>query len=679
MQTNSLLGPVDELSFGKYKQSDVEPALDQAERLTWEKIDLLLEIDKKERTFENTVLALTRSSEEFDAVANLSVHLNMVLGESWKKPSQLVAKRSSKLANELGFHEGIYGALIELQNNSGYVEGLTKPRQKLLKETIRSYERNGIALQDKDKDELKEIRSKLSDATTLFGQNVSEASDRAGLNLLSAEQLAGMDDNFINACKNDAKEKDKKGYWVQFNEPNYLKIMSECSVRKTRQDMYRVSISRAAKSNTTLAAEILKLRQRMADILGYKDYADYALEERMAKKADNARRFIADLEPHYKDKANEEFAALQDFAREFENDQSLELDASDVATGVDFYYMAKLREKVSGIDNQKLKEYFTLKSVLDNMFSTLTTLYDVGFKRLDIPGWHEDVEVYGLYDKDQSHIATVWCDWYARKGKRGGAWMNEHYVAERSNGLVDRPHLGYVCANLDPPQNDRPSLLSVRDIETIWHEFGHFMHLALSTTELKEQSMMNCKWDFVEAPSQIMENWVWQPQIMKNMSGHYISGEALPETMLNTLVSDRQFMVASKAQRQFSLSEVDLALHMDFDTENGEDINSFSRTIRQRFLPVPVYPEDATTTSFTHIFAGGYAAAYYSYKWAEAIETDLFSRFEKEGVLNKQTGRDYRKEILSRGDEELPSVLIRNFLGRDYSVDAMLRRDGVKH
>ena len=606
--SNSFLQSVDQFHFGTYKPEDVEPALDQTEKLAWERIERLLAIPDQDRTFENTVLALSRSTREFDTAFGVVAHLEGVLGEAWNETSLLASERASRLMSEIGLHQGIYRALLAVRSQRQYTASLSTHAQKFLADFIDLFERNGIALPKAEQTKLKAMRLKLTKATTQFGVNTVRANDETGILVKTADQLDGLPDDFIEACKAAAKQKRQIGLWVGFSEPNYHKIMSGCRVRATRRAMYEATASRAAGSNSPLITEILKLRREIAVLLGYKDFADYILAERMAKNGTTARKLGSDLQTYYQESAQQEFRDLLQFARELENDPRLELDASDITRG--FYYSAKLREATCGISDQELREYFPLEAVREKLFSTLSTLYGVTFEKAVVPTWHPDVAAYAIYDDQKRHIATVLCDWYARKGKHGGAWMNEYYVADRANGDYSQPHLGYVCTNFDAPTKTRPSLLTMWDVETIWHEFGHFMHLAVSRPELIEQSQGACKWDFIEAPSQIMENWVWQPEILTVMARHYQTGKPLPSEVLRRLLASRSFEVATFAMRQLSLGETDLALHIDFDADKDGDPISYARQIKAKFYPVPVWEKDAWIATFTHIFAGGYAAAY---------------------------------------------------------------------
>jgi oligopeptidase A len=674
MAKNSLLGYIDELRFGTYQPEDAQAALTQTEKLAWERLNAILQMHTSERTFENTVLALTRSTDEFHSAARLIGHLESVLGEAWGDASNLATERAARLANDIAFHKGLYQALTDFGDSK---PKLSQARQRLLDELLRDYEHNGVNLPDDTVARLREVRMRLGAATNEFAQNVVKANDSSGIEVRAEDELAGLDATFIENCRKAAQERGKTGFWVAYNQPAYVKLMVDCQVRATRQAFYHLAVTRANRFNEDLARTILSLRREQARLLGYANFADYALAERMARTGTAAWNFVASLTRRYQRLAEAERDELQAFARQWEHDDTLVLDASDLDTGLDYYFASRYRAEQFGIDEHELRAYFQEDVVIGEMFATLNTLYGVTFQRVALPGWHDDVETYEIHDQHGHHLATVWCDWYARKGKGPGAWMNRYYIADRDYGNYGSPHLGYVCANLEQPTDGMPSLLTLDDVETIWHEFGHFMHLALNKTELREQSMIGCKLDFVEAPSQIMQNWVWQPDILRRFAKHYKTDQPLPDDLINKLIANRNFRVGSKAMRQLFYATVDLALHIDYDPDGSVGVSDFARAVKADLLPAPVDPEDGDANTFTHVFAGGYAAGYYSYKWAEAIEADLFTRFATEGILSGEVGRAYRDQVLTRGNEVDPEVLIEDFLGRPTNQDAMLRRDGV--
>lgn len=679
MKKNSLIHPVGELRFGTYDPKDTAQALKITEKLAWDRIDRILHLDPKDRTFENTVLALTRSTDEFDAVISIVSHLESVLGEPWRKADILSTTVSSKFYNEINLHVGLYKALKEVDARLK-IKDLSKAQNKLLTDMIRDYKRGGVDLPPAQKERLKVINKELSNCSAKFGQNSVKANDKTAVYVADKAELNGLSDEFIAEAAAAAKTKGKtSGYLISYNEPNFASVMSLCTVQSTRKAMFKAVRTTGLSPNRPLAKKILELRYEKAKLLGYKTYADFVLKSRMAKNGKTARDFIDKLTKTYKPIIKKELQELENFARQYENNPKYKLDASDIDSGMDWYYAQKQREKLFDIDESTTKEFFPIAQVLSGMFETLSTLYGVKFvKDITTKRWHKDVEVYKINDEAGKHIATVWCDWFARKNKQGNAWMNAYYVADRANGKVDKPHLGYVITNLPLPTKTLPSLLKPRDVETIWHEFGHFMHLALGRTELVEQSMMDIEWDFVEAPSQIFENWVWEPEILAKISSHYKTGQKIPEDMVKKMIAARQFRASSKNASQFIYAKTDLMLHMDYSKDPSK-ADPVAVTHKNK-LSVRGYPSekwDIAALNFNHIFAGGYASAYYSYKWAEAIEADFFEKFKRQGVLNPKLGREYRDKVLARGAEVPATTLVKDFLGRPSNVKAMLRRDGI--
>lgn len=675
MPTNSFLQPVGTVAFGAYVPEDVEQAMDATELRVWEQVDGLLAVPAGERTFDNTVLALAEATDELSTVRMVVNHLAQVIGGPWYAVNERATEREAEVRNRLRFHQGIYRALLELSDRPGYASSLSAPRCKYLKEVVLTYERDGIALDEVRQAELKQVAMELSAAEVAFTRNVSEAHDAAGLLVTDAAELDGLSEEFISSCREAAQKRGLDGWWAQFNGPNFQYLMSNCRVRATRQAFYRVQVTAGRDTNLSLAHDELLLRRRMAQLLGYADYPDYALELRMAKDGRTAAAFIDRLSALYRVAARSEHDELVEFARQFEADPALELDASDVV--VEGFYAARLRAGRVGLDEEQLRDYFTLGHVREVLFSTIGALYGLEFRRAQAPAWHDDVEVYQAWDGDR-HLSTIWCDWYARPGKVAGAWADVFYTAPRSGGEVKVPSLGCVVCNFPPPGPDGNSRLSIRDVETLWHEFGHAMHMTCNMSELRQQSGFSCRWDFIEAPSQIMENWVWVEEVLSRMAVHYKTAESLPPDVMAKLLACRSFRAATAAMRQFSFAAQDLAMHREYEGNSPEQLLDFYRGVRQRFFPVPIHPEDAYVCSFKHVFGGDeYAAAYYSYKWAEAIEADLFSAFKPDRYLSRDVGMRYREEVLAPGAEREPDELVRAFLGRASTPDAMLERDGI--
>jgi oligopeptidase A len=677
MAQNSLLHPVDELHYDTYKPAHAAAALKATEAIARQNLAAIEAVESGKHTIKNTLLALTRATDDFDSVVGKISHLESVIGEPWRKADLLATERATELGNDISLNKKLYDAMIALRESPAHAKATTAEKR-LLKDIIEDYERGGIALPAAKQKRLRAIRQALSEASTRFSQNVVKALDASGMHVLDAAELKGMTADFKAECRKAAQKKKLNGYWVQRSEPNYIKIMTDCEVRATRLAMHKAGRDDSLMPNEQLTKDILKLRYELAALLGYKTYADFATADRMAKTGTTAREFIRELRKRYQPGVAGEHAALEEFAKTYERDPNFKLHISDVESGLDFYYAQRLRNQQFDLDEKELAKYFPAPVVLQGMFDTLSTLYGVTFKQLpDVPAWHKTVDVYAIYDEAGGHLATVWCDWYARDGKHRGAWMNNLYVADRANGTIDKPHLGHVCANLDPPRGNKPSMLTFDDVRVIWHEFGHFMHLTMNRTELPEQSMIGCEWDFIEAPSQIMENWPWQTEVLKQITKHSETGQPMPDELIQKLQASQLFRVAGKAARQLMFAEWDLALHMDYADAPPEDPLKVCADIKHSIYNMELAPYDKTLLTFTHIFAGGYAAGYYSYKWAEAIEADLFALIKEQGVLNPSVGRRYRDKVLARGSEVDAADIVRDFLGRDSTPDAMLKRDGL--
>ncbi len=674
---NSFQHPLNEVNFGSYRPDDVKEALSAATQDAKHKLKQVLAINDQERTFENTVLGISSCTDHLDRIANLVSTHDSLLGGEWSKPNMTVAKQYSAFYAELSANKDIYLALKCVQSN----ENNLQPHQtRLLRDTIEEYERQGINLPKNKRDRLQQVKQQLAELSTKFAQNVIKQDDKAGLHITKKAWLNGLDQEFIADCQKQARAKKLDGWWVRYSQPNTVKFMTQASCHAARNAMNEALRTKNNQVNEPIIQKILSLRKEMATTLGFKDYADLNTNDKMAKTGQAAHDFIANLQNLYSAPAAEEFAQMQKFARDHEDNPELELPLYEISSGLDLYYANLYKKQFFDLDTASLNSYFEANAVLAGMFEVLSELYSIRFTpNTTQPIWHKDVTCFDIIDSDNNHIATVWCDWYERPGKKDGAWMNQFYVAPRHRGSQhNTPHLGYVAANLPTASDSLPSLLTIRDVETIWHEFGHFMHLAFSTTELKEQSMMHTAWDFVEAPSQIMENFVWEPQVLAKFAKHYKTGKPLPKKTLDKLVKMRKYRAASKSMRQLMLADADLELHRNYDPKVDGSAAEFVRKVYNRSSCKTIEKPAEGIHSFSHIFAGGYGAGYYSYKWAESIEADLYSRFAKEGPINPKTGKDYKKTILSQGDQHDPHELIKNFLGRDYSQAAMFERDGLK-
>lgn len=676
MAKNSFLHPINEVRFGTYKPGDVKQAVTSAIEIANQRTKEILAIPSKSRNYQNTVQALSDSADELGIISSLVSHLSSMLGERWHKADQFVSQKSAAFASKQMLNKKIYNALKEVQKSAGAL-GLSAAQNRYLNDSVISYERSGIALPKTEQTRLKAILKRLAKLSSDFGTNASKANDKAHLLIKSVDQLSGIDAELVAEWAGLAKQKKLSGYYIPYSPPNIEALLVICSVKKTRQAAMRMSLTRNSK-NEALINEILQLRHELAQLLGYKNFVDYVVELRMAKTSKRVRDFADDLTAKFRPHMLREAKELQSFIRTYEKDAKYALDASDVMSGLPLYYASKMRAETLGVDEEVIREYFPLDTVLKGMFDTLKTLYGLTIKPVELPKYHKDVQAYNLYDEKGKHLSTVWCDWFARKGKRSGAWCHILYTADRANGKVSEPHLGIVAGNFKGPSKTKPALLTISDVGTMWHEFGHFIHVSLGRTELREHNGYHTMWDFVEAPSQIMENWVWTDEILARIAKHYKTGKPLPAETVAKLRAARNFRAASRCMWTLYFTVIDQLLHTTYKPKASLPVSAYARKVRAKYFaaPIPIY--DHSLNSFLHIFDGGYCGAYYSYLWAERIEADLFSRFEKEGVLNPKTGRDYRDKILALGNQADPDVLVRDFLGRDVTSDAMLQRSGIQ-
>ncbi len=675
MNKNSFLHPIGELHFDTYLPNDAKEALEITEKLAKKRLNDLIAIPDQDRTFVNTLFALRHAQAELKMITDIICHYDSVLGKPWREAKSFATAISTRLSDAIIFDPNIYRALVELRKSPHYKKA-NKARRKLLDDSIISRELKGVHLPDDKKNRIKKIRRQLNKATLRFEENVVKARDSAGVHAQRIDDLAGVSKDLIAEAKKAAEAKGLKGYWVPYSEPNFARVMTDCHVAKTRESLYKTMRFHGLGSNKKLTQKILRLRNEYADILGFKTYADVATKRRMAGSGKNARDFIEELITLYRPGIEAEKVEVEAFARRYEKNPQFKLPIYESDNVQNFYYASRLRDEKFGLNEQEIREYFPFTAVLEGLFNILQILYGVSFKAIKTATWHPDVQVFAIYDENKMHIATVWCDWFARKGKHGGAWMDSLYVADRADGATDKPHLGYVCANIQPGVDGRPSLLTMREAETIWHEFGHFMHLALSRTELAEQSMMDCEWDFIEAPSQIMENWLWHEQTLPLITKHYKTNKPMSGDLIKKLVAARRFRACHRVGIQLSQALKDLRLHMDFANDATIDPVAVDHAVKKQIFGVQPKPYDLNIYAFTHIFAGGYAAGYYSYKWADAIQADFFGEF-KPNPLSPDVGRRYRDKVLARGSELPAQQIVRDFLGRDSSTRAMLKRDGI--
>jgi oligopeptidase A len=621
--------------------------------------------------------ALDTLTESLDHAVSVMGHLEAVATTPALRTAfaELQAPISS-FYSALTLSPGLYRALRGYRDSE---EGraLEGPRRRYLHKTLEDLRRNGAELDDAGKAKLEALDVELAELTLKYSQNVLDATQAFELVLDDRAALAGLPESAIAAAAESAASKGQGGYRFTLAAPSYLAVLTHADDATLREKLYRAANTRATAApfdNRPLVRRILELRRARASLLGFPHFADLVLADRMAQRGQAARAFIANLRAQTKPFFHRENEELLAFRREIEGPDAAPLRAWDVA-----YYAEKLRKARFDFDDEALRPYFALPNVLAGLFEIAHRLY--GVRVLAWPEaetWHADVRGHRIVDESGHTLARFYVDVGPRETKRDGAWMQGILTGHRRDGVAPT-HLEVLVANVTPGVGGKPPLLTHREVETLFHEFGHLMHHACSDVPVRSLAGTNVAWDFVELPSQIMENWCWEKSALDLFAKHVDTGAPLPEELLGRMQRARTFRQANAMMRQLGFAELDLALHMDFDPNGELDVVSFGRAILERHNPVDLPSEHAMVCSFTHLFgsAVGYAAGYYSYKWAEVLDADAFSRFADEGIFSRAVGDDFRRIILASGDAEDPAELFRRFRGRDPSVEPLMRRAGL--
>ena len=632
------------------------------------------------RTYENTLERLDKLTEPLDLAMGIVRHLEGVattapLREAYNRVEPLAAAFYARLPLD----EGIWTAL-QAYAGTDEAKALTGTRGRYLTRTLSAFRRHGAALPREQKAELEKIDVELAQVTTKYSENVLDSTNAFEYLMSTEEELAGLPPTAVIMARESAEAKGKPGWRFTLQAPSYLAVMTYLDDARVRELIYRAYQSRASRephANEPLIRRILELRRAKASILGYRDFADYAIDERMAVNGGKAQAFLDDL----KQKTERHFARENDelnaFRRQLGGAAAPAVEPWDLA-----YYAERLRRAKYDLDEEMLRPYFPLDQVVQGMFEIVGRLFGVHVvERLGVPVWDPAVKFYDLQDSGGEHLGSFYADWFPRENKRGGAWMDAFITGSPVEGRpgVLAPHLGLMCGNMTPPTAGKPALLTHREVETVFHEFGHLLHHSLSRVEVRSLSGTNVAWDFVELPSQIMENWCWERESLDLFARHYETGAPLPEDLFTRLRAARDFRAANAQMRQLSFGFVDLALHREYSPERDGNVIAYTRQMMNGFSPVPLKDDHAMINAFTHLFANamGYAAGYYSYKWAEVLDADAFTAFKKEGIFSREAGLRFRNEILARGDAADPAELYRAFMGRDPDSNALLTRAGL--
>ncbi|MFC4637259.1 M3 family metallopeptidase [Deinococcus hohokamensis] len=670
---NPLLNVGFRIPFDQIRPEHAEEAVDTLLALTGEKLEALS--GAPGRNFENFMADLDTLTEQLDTVNVLVHHLNSVMSsDEWKAAMEAIIPKTSEFYTQLSLHPGLWQALKAFAETDA-AKQLDPVRARHLKLTIDEFRRQGADLPEDKKARLLEVNTRLAQVTNTFSKNVLEATAAYEL-YVPAERLTGVPQRVLDATRRDAESKGKDGHRLTLHQPVITPVLTYAEDRELRRELYEAQLmvgQQEGRDNRPLVREILQLRREQAELLGFKNFADYVLQERMAGSGDNALKFERDLDARTRPAYERENADLEAYYRQKAGEGAPALQPWDGA-----YWAEKQRQEKYDFDEEALRPYFPMPQVLSGLFEICRRVFGITVTEAQAPGWHPEVQYYDIHDEQGVHIASFYTDWFPRDSKRAGAWMNAFVTGGPREDGVD-PHLGLMCGNMTAPSGDTPSLLSIREVETVFHEFGHLLHHAMSRVPVKSLSGTNVPWDFVELPSQIMENWVMEREALDLFAAHYQTGEKLPQDLYDRLRAAQNYRAANTAMRQYSFGLMDLSLHVEYDPSSEADPVDVAREITSSFVPFPLPEHYAQIASFGHLFSSpvGYGAGYYSYKWAEVLDADAFSRFAKEGLFNRETGRAYVDTILSRGNSDDPAQLYRDFMGRDPDADALLRRSGL--
>jgi peptidyl-dipeptidase Dcp len=624
--------------------------------------------------FINTIEALDEAGSKLNIISGIFFNLNAAetnpeIQQLAREISPLITSHSNDILLDTILFDKVDSVFQQKQSL-----GLDEEQTTLLDKTYKSFVRNGARLNDADKIRLREIDKDLSQLGLQFGENVLEETNKYELHIEDINDLQGLPEGVIEAASQTATEKGKEGTWVfTLAFPSYIPFMTYADNRKLRQEIYMAYHTKSSKGddldNREIIKSIVKLKDERAKILGYAKYADFVLEERMAENPDKVKTFLEDLLRKSKPKALQEVRELEDFARQ--------LDGIDRLEKWDFaYYSEKLKREKFDVDDELLKPYFQLEKVVQGVFDTAGKLFDLQFvKNKEIPLYHEDVTAYEVLNNEGEHVAVFYADFFPRAGKRNGAWMTSYRGQKKGAHHDQRPQVSIVC-NFTKPTDKRPSLLTFNEVTTLFHEFGHALHGMLANGRYESLSGTNVYWDFVELPSQIMENWCYEKECLDLFAKHYQTDERIPSELIEKIKNASTFHQGYQTVRQISLGLLDLSYH-SVDPASINDVYLFENEAMKTTELLNPVAGTMMSPSFSHIFQGGYSAGYYSYKWAEVLDADAFELFVENGIFDKTTATLFKENILSAGGKIHPSLLYKNFRGRDPKPDALLKRAGL--
>ncbi|SEL49355.1 peptidyl-dipeptidase Dcp [Maribacter orientalis] len=670
---NPLLSPFDTAPFSQIKNKHFKPAFLQSIEDARKEIDAITS-NTEEPTFENTIEALEFSGQQLDRISSVFFNLNSAeTNEEIQKIAQEISPLLSEFGNDITLNEALFKRVKSVYDKKDSLN-LTVEQDTLLDKKYKSFSRNGANLSEEKKTRLRAIDAKLAKLKLTFGENVLAETNKYQLHLTNELDLDGLPEGEKEAAAQLAVSKGKKeGWMITLDYPSYIPFMKYAKNRELRKELSLAFGSKGFHNdkldNQNNVLDIVKLRFERANLLGYKTHADFVLEERMAQTPEKVHSFLNELLEKAKPAAEREFQQLENFAKKIDGIDRLEKwDGS--------FYSEKLKQELFDLDDEKLKPYFKLENVIKGVFKVAENLFDLHFEEVnDIEKYHDEVKTYKVYDTDKNFVSLFYADFHPRTGKRGGAWMTSYKSQWKRNGENVRPHISNVC-NFTPSTKSKPSLLTFNEVTTLFHEFGHGLHGMLANTTYPSLSGTSVFWDFVELPSQILENWCYEKEALELFATHYETGETIPMTLVQKIKESATFQEGMQTLRQLSFGLLDMSWH-GIDPSKITNVKAHEDEAFKNTTLYPETPETCMSTAFSHIFQGGYSSGYYSYKWAEVLDADAFAYFKEKGIFNKEVATKFKDNVLSKGGTENPMVLYKRFRGAEPKVEALLERAGL--
>ena len=675
---NDYSTPHNTVPFHLIKLEHYEEAFMEGMKREKEELDKIIN-NEEEPTFDNTIIYKdeTKGEHYYDLLGRASTVFSCMLGAETNDDLDALAQKMSPIltqhANDMQLNEKLFKRIKHVYEHH---RELTPEEATLLQKVYDGFVRSGALLNEEGKEQFRRLSEEASLLSLQFSQNLLKENKAFELHITNEEDLDGLPESARQMAAHTAQEQNKEGWIFTLDFPSYSPFLTYSTKRELREKLYMAKntegIHDNSENNLAICTRLINIRRELAQLLGHDTYADYVLEHRMASSVKNVYKLFNDLISAYKPQAIKELKEVEQLAKEMEGD-AFEMQPWDFG-----YYSHKLQLQKYNIDSEMLRPYFELSKVIEGVFGLANRLYGISFKENnEIPVYHQDVKAYDVFDADGSYLAVFYADFHPRKGKQGGAWMTEfqgQWINRKGENV--RPHVSVVM-NFTKPTPQKPALLTLGEVETFLHEFGHSLHGMFANTRFGSLSGTNVWWDFVELPSQFMENYATEKEFLRTFAYHFESGEPIPDELIDRIIKSKNYLSAYGCLRQVSLGLLDMAYYTQKD-EFKEDIITFEKDAWKDAIITKQLPNTCMTTQFSHIISGGYAAGYYSYKWAEVLDADAFSLFKKNGIFDKNTALSFRENILSKGGTEHPMTLYKRFRGQEPTIDALLERNGIK-